>query len=419
MPEQQDPLKHCIFISIPSSMERDIGDFHVDSSIKIPVQLPDGKTKIDATTDISIELIVAGMLKIIAFNWEHEHASYYRDFILAVQPDAPVELTLAAIAQEKKGNYTFAEELFLSVIRLAPQSTSFINLATLYSRMAVQDSEKGEAYDFYQQKMINILHEGLEIVGEDASLYCEIGFFHLYQGNVELAGEYLEQYLGLAEEGDKKKHVMNIMKDIKTKLNNDANLMQAYDAIQMNDEEKALELLASYIQDNPKVWNAWFLKGWALRRLSRFQEAEEALVQALAWAKGSSDIYNELALCSIETGKAELAKTYLNTAVDLDDENITLISNLAYLHLKDGELDEARKFLEMARGIDPKDPVIIQLMKDYQDQSGEILSSPVIEELVSAEEVITQSKEEHPFSMQGKEKTDDIEAAFSLEGEER
>jgi hypothetical protein len=73
----------------------------------------------------------------------------------------------------------------------------------------------------------------------------------------------------------------------------------------------------------------------------------------------------------------------------------------------------------MARGIDPKDPVIIQLMKDYQDQSGEILSSPVIEELVSAEEVITQSKEEHPFSMQGKEKTDDIEAAFSLEGEER
>ena len=419
MPEQQDPLKHCIFISLPPSMEQDIGDFHVDSSIKIPVQLPDGKTKIDTTTEISIELIVAGMLKIIAFNWEHEHASYYRDFVLAVQPDAPGELTLAAIAQEKKGNYTFAEELFLSVIRLAPQSTSFINLATLYSRMAIQDSEKGESYDLYQQKMINILHEGLEVVGEDASLYSEIGFFHLYQGNVELAGEYLEQYLELAEEGEKKKHVMNIMKDIKTKLNDDANLMQAYDAIQMNDEEKALELLASYIKDNPKIWNAWFLKGWALRRLSRFQEAEEALVQALAWTKGSSDIYNELALCSIEPAKAELAKTYLNTAVALDDDNITLVSNLAYLHLKDGELDEARKFLEMARGIDPNDPVIIQLMKDYQNQSGEILSSPVVEELVSAEEVITQSKEEHPFSIQGKEETDDIEAAFSLEDEER
>lgn len=326
---------------------------------------------------------------------------------------------MAAIAQEKKGNYTFAEELFLSVIRLAPQSASFINLATLYSRMATQDSEKGELYDLYQQKMINILHEGLEVVGEDASLYSEIGFFHLYQGNVELAKEYLDQYLELAEEGDKKKkHVMNIMKDINTKLNDDANLMQAYDAIQMNDEEKALQLLASYIKDNPKVWNAWFLKGWALRRLSRFQEAEEALVQALAWTKGSSDIYNELALCSIETGKGELAKTYLNTAVDLDDENITLISNLAYLHLKDGELDEARRFLEMARGIDPKDPIIIQLMQDYQNQSGEILSYPVVEELVSAEEVITQSKEEHPFSIQGKEETDDIEATFSLEEEE-
>ncbi len=138
----------------------------------------------------------------------------------------------------KKGNYTFAEELFLSVIRLAPQSASFINLATLYSRMATQDSNKGEVYDLYQQKMINILQEGLEVVGEDATLYSEIGFFHLYQGNVELAKEYLDHYLELAEDGEKKKHVQNIMKDINTKLNDDANLMQAYDAIQMNDEEK-------------------------------------------------------------------------------------------------------------------------------------------------------------------------------------
>ncbi|MGE4454260.1 MAG: tetratricopeptide repeat protein [Sphaerochaeta sp.] len=417
MTEQQNPLKHCIFISLPSSMERDIGSFHVDSSIKIPVQLPDGKTQIDNSTEISLELIVSGMLKIIAYNWEHEHASYYRDFVLAVQPDAPQELTLAAIAQEKKGNYPFAEELFLSVIRLAPQSASFINLATLYSRMATQDEKKGEVWDLYQQKMLNTLQEGLELVGEDAALYSEIGFFHLYQGNVELAKEYLDHYLSLAEDDEKKRHVQKIMRDINTKLNDDAQLMQAYDSIQMNDEEKALELLSSYLKNNEGVWNAWFLKGWALRRLSRFQEAEQALVQALAYTKGSSDIYNELALCSLETGKSELAKTYLNTAVDLDQENITLVSNLAYLHLKDGELDDARKYLELARGIDPKDPVIIQLMQDYQNQSGEALSSPVVEEYVSAEEVINQVKEEKPFSIQGREDTDDLLPDYSFEDE--
>jgi len=112
MPEQQNPLKHYIFISLPPSMERDIGDFHVDSSIQIPVQLPDGKTQIDSKTEISFELIVAGMLKVIAFNWEHEHASYYRDFVLAVQPDAPQELTLAAIAQEKKATIPLLKNSF-------------------------------------------------------------------------------------------------------------------------------------------------------------------------------------------------------------------------------------------------------------------------------------------------------------------
>ncbi len=415
MSEQNNALKNTIFITLPSSMDRNIGSFHVDSAIKIPLQLPEGKTQLDNSDEISIELIIAGMLKIIAFDWEHEHAKYYRDFVLAVQPDAPQELNIAAIAQEQKGNLDFAEELFLSVAHLAPQSASYINLATLYSKKAAQDTAKGEVYDLYQQKAINTLTEGLELLGDDAPILSEIGFFHLYQGSVELAKEYLDRYLSIAEEDEKKHHVQHIIDDINHKLNDDQKLMEAYDAIQMNDEQKALVLLEAYLKDNNEVWNAWFLKGWALRRLSRFKDAENALVQALAYTKGSSDIYNELALCSLETGKAELAKMYLNTAVDLDNENITLISNLAYLHLKDEELDEARRFLELARNLDPKDPVIIQLMQDYQNKTGESLADPVVEEYVSNEEVVEQTSEEHPFSIAGKEDTDDLEADFSVE----
>ncbi|MDD2394378.1 MAG: tetratricopeptide repeat protein [Sphaerochaeta sp.] len=415
MSETHDALKNILFIKLPASMERDINNFHLDSTIEIPVQKPEGSNKFDPAKDISIELIVAGMLKVLAYHNEHEHAAYYRDFVLALQPDAIQELTIAAIAQEQKHNFPFAEELFLTVCHLAEQSATYINLATLYSRKAAEDTAKGAQYDMYQQKALETLKEGLSVVGEDAALLSEIGFFHLYQGNVEIAKEYLDRYLSLAAEDEKKAHVQKIVDDIDSKLNDDQTLMRSYDAIQMNKEDEAVALLDSFLADNPKVWNAWFLKGWALRRMGNYREAEQALLAALANSKGTSDIYNELAICSLETGKSELAKNYLNTAVDLDNQNITLISNLAYLYLKDRMWDEAREYLETARSIDPNDPLIIQLMKDYEKASGDTLSSPIVQEFVDTEDVVRQTKQEKPFFIQGKEETDDLETEYDLE----
>lgn len=401
-------LKNLVFITLPSSMEQDLGEFHIDPSIEIPVQLPEGKKDL-TSTEISIELLIAGMLKIIAFDPDHKNFSYYRDFVLAVQADAPEELTLAAIAQEQKEHYDFAEELFLTVNHLAPQSTTFINLATFYSKMATLDTTKGTRYDFYQQKAMDTLREGTILFEDDEALLSELGFFHLYQGNVELAKEYLERFMAVAQEGEKLEHVRKIMADIDRKLNNDSLLMHAYDQIQMAKEEEALSSLERYLEDNPKVWNAWFLKGWAFRRLGHFSEAEKAFLTCISLGESSSDIYNELAICSLETDKKELAKNYLNTAVDLDEKNITLLSNLAYLHLQDGELDEAREFLELARVIDEKDPVIIRLMSDYEATTGETLSSPIVQHFVDTGDL---EKKEKPFHIQGTEEGDDLPVPF-------
>jgi len=416
MTQPNNTLQDLVFIRLPSSMERDLGAFHIDPSIEIPVQLPAGKESLEST-EISIELLVAGMLKIIAFAPEHKNFPYYRDFVLAVQPDAPEELNLAAIAQEQKENYDFAEELFLTVNHLALQSPTFINLATFYSKRASLDTSKGTAYDLYQQKAMETLKEGITQFPDDAPLLGELGFFHLYQGNVEIAKEYLDRFLEVAPEGEKKSHVQKIMGDIDNKLNNDKLLMQAYDQIQMSKEEEALANLESYLLESPKVWNAWFLKGWALRRLQRFAEAEKAFLSCISHGESSSDIYNELAICALETDKKELAKNYLNTAIDLDEKNITLLSNLAYLHLQDGELDEAREFLELARNIDEKDPVIVRLMSDYEQITGEQLSSPIVQQFVDTATLVGKDKEK-PFHIEGTEAGDDLEVPYEEEDED-
>ncbi|MFA5446714.1 MAG: tetratricopeptide repeat protein [Sphaerochaeta sp.] len=389
MNTKSDELKNLIFITIPESAAQIIEGFTIDPTIEIPVQLPADKDRMESTEEITIELIISGMLKILAWDPGHPHRSYYRDFVLAVQPDAAQELNIAAIAQEQKGNYLFAEELFRSVCALTLQSEAFINLATLYSRIAAADQDKGEVYDTNQQKALQTLKSGLDTLEDDPDLLREIGFFHLYQGNVEVARSFLERYLESdGPEDEKRAHTKKIMEDIQAKLSDDERLMAAYDAIQMNNEIEAIRLLDVFLSDNPTIWNAWFLKGWALRRERRFSEAQEAFLKALSFSEGSSDLYNELAICSLESGERELAKEYLNTAIDLDEENITLLSNLAYLHLADGELDLAREYLEQCRALDENDPVIIKLIEDYQRESGEMVGSPIVQEYLAAEEVI-------------------------------
>ncbi len=386
-----DELKNIVFITLPPDVCDRITDFPIDPAIEIPVQIPDGQDRLARADAISVELIVAGMLKILAWDPQHPHRAYYRSFVLAAQPTAAEELTIAAIAQQGKANHLFSEELFRSVCALAPSPGAFINLATLYSSLAALDTSKGQRYDEYQQKALDTLSEGLALNEDDPDLLREIGYFHLYQGSVEIAQTYLERYLKTDGPVDEKRaHTKKIVADITTKLADDQRLMAVYDAIQMSREEEAITIVDQFLASNPTVWNAWFLKGWALRRLRRFDEAEQAFIKALTYTDASADLYNELAICALEKGERAFAKEYLNTAIDLDEENITLLSNLAYLHLADGELDLAREYLERARSVDEGDPVLTKLIEEYQSASGDTLGLPIVQHYLDAEEVIAQ-----------------------------
>ncbi|MFA6688401.1 MAG: tetratricopeptide repeat protein [Sphaerochaetaceae bacterium] len=387
--ERTGKLEDIIYIALPETMRQEINGFTVDPTKRIPLQLQQGRTGIDSTDEIGIEMIMAGLLKVVAWEPEHEDFAYYRDFVLALQPDAPKELNLAAIAKAKTGDYDFAEELFLAVNHLSPEPATFINLAVIYGERAaaLEADKRQEQADLYQEKMLGTLAEGLNMFPDDPDLLAEIGTFNLYQGNMDIARDYLERYLAVAPDGPRKKQIANMLGDVKEKLNDDKTIMQAYDEIQLGNEEQALELLESFLKNNPKVWNAWFLKGWAHRRIGEYGPGQEAFLKCLELGESSSDIYNELAICTLEAGDRELAKNYLDIALDLDGDNVKLLSNLAFLHLRDGEYDQARELLERARACDEHDPGVRQLMHDYERQTGEKLSQIIIEEMVDADQL--------------------------------
>ena len=103
------------------------------------------------------------------------------------------------------------------------------------------------------------------------------------------------------------------------------------------------------------VWNGWFLLGWGLRRLGRYQEARDAFNTSLRHGPRQPDTLNEIAICALELGDLALADKLLTEAVSMEPENTKIISNLGIVALKNGDTDQAAAYFRTVREIDPDD----------------------------------------------------------------
>ena len=376
-------LKDIRFITLPE--ERKIGEVSISGAVPLPIQFPEGSV----TEDIDFNSIVAGLIKVVAWDPENKNIDYYKQLLLELQPDVVKELNLAAIAQSNKREYEFAEELMLAVNHLSDVPESYINLAVLYAQMTVDLHRKNRdtEADMYDDKILAILNECKEKHPDYAPTYSEISAFHMRHGDVESARDFLAKYTELEQDKKKREEAMHTLKSIEKMLSSKDQIMYAYDKMMMGCPDDALEIMDKYIASNEKSWEAFFLRGWAKRVLEDYSGAQKDLLESIRIDGKNAEVYNELSICARESGDTELAKSYLQIAVDLDGEDVIYLSNLAFLHLASGEFEESRELLEKARKIDPEDPQLKYLIEEYQKQTGDEIGQIISEDVYSDEDI--------------------------------
>jgi len=156
--------------------------------------------------------------------------------------------------------------------------------------------------------------------------------------------------------------VLFLRPDIPAKLKEreslaDEGYLKALKLLEDGKAEEALLHIRGFIERHPLVYKGWFILGWALRLLGRWQDAQASLRKAIELGGDNSDTRNELAICLMETGDTPAAKRELETALYNDPENVKLISNLGVLALRTGDREKAAAFFRTALEIDKDDPV--------------------------------------------------------------
>ncbi|MDR0706432.1 MAG: tetratricopeptide repeat protein [Treponema sp.] len=267
----------------------------IDPAIPVPVELPAGE---ELPADISEEMALAGMLRLLAAEPEHQNAAYYRYCILAARPNILDELTYAAMMKAENGDFSLAIETLDALKGLFPYSSELL----AYKNAVLKKKEAAAR-----------------------------------QRNAPEAAV--------------------IPAVIPATLDADALFTQAYHNINDGDIDEGLSAIHAFLEKNPHVWNAWFLLGWGLRKASRYEESESVFRTAMEKGGANVDTRNELAICLMEKGDLKGARKELEAALHAEPENVKVISNLGVLALKMGDETQASGFFRAVLEIDPNDAI--------------------------------------------------------------
>ncbi|QTQ16801.1 tetratricopeptide repeat protein [Treponema parvum] len=370
-----DRLNTIYYIELPGNFEFSGGSLKIDKNIPLPVQKKDSDLSSDFNIkELSEEQILSGILTVLAYDRQNKHSDYYRSLIMSIRPEIKTQLSEAAIIKTKNEDFDLADEIFCALRGLDPDDISIkLNYALFldqradaYRRLGL--NEDADACDCEAEAFYKAVMEAEPPVPDG---FFNAGFFYMKKQAFLDAKGCFETYLALTcdipdndlgENGIyKKKRSQEILDDIKNRNTDDEKFIAAYELIKNGEEEKALDKIREFLQKNPHTWNAWFMLGWALRRLERYEDAKQAFLKSMECDGGdaNADTYNELAVCYIEQKNYAEAQKCLENALTLDPENIKVMSNLGFLALKTGNPGVAQKYFSAVLEFSPGDKIAL------------------------------------------------------------
>lgn len=364
-----DKLKQIIYISIPENMEHSLGSLQLNPSILLPVELPEGQKPNEWKADkLNWEMIVSGMLKVLAYDENHKNQDYFREFIRAARPEISAELTQSAVIKAQSGDFDLAEEIFMALIGLDERDLrSRLNLILLYeNKLNNMSSLPSDEKDSLQAQIESLYHELLHQAEDLPDIYFNAAWFYYSIQDFQRAFELCENYLELGEDETKRSEAEKLLRECSELKDTNELYREAYKLINEDKNQEGLDIISDYLTDNPEVWNGWFLQGWAYRKLSRFEDGLKSFNKAIEIKGPHVDILNEIAICHLELNNFDESRKALEEALGMDSENLKIISNMGILSLKEGKKEEASGFFRTVLLLEPEDKIAAEYLKTIE-----------------------------------------------------
>jgi tetratricopeptide (TPR) repeat protein len=296
-----------------------------------------------------------------------EDADYYRAFISAVKPGLLEEFFDAALIKAEAGSFEVAEDIAASLRAVYPHSPLAYLAGALVAEHkgdAVETSGREEDADLVYSEAAAFYKQALAEKPPLPAAFFNAGYFFMKRQNFSRAAGYFGDFLGYTEDYEddetisrQREKAQAVISEISQRNLDDELFREAYDFIRIGEADKGLERVKRFLEHHSDVWNGWFLLGWALRKLGRWEDGVAAFKKCIELGGDGTDSRNELAICLMETGDLRGARREAEYALTLEPDNTKIISNLGIIASREGKHHEAAGFFKTVLDLDPNDPV--------------------------------------------------------------
>lgn len=122
--------------------------------------------------------------------------------------------------------------------------------------------------------------------------------------------------------------------------------------------QSGIDGLAPFVDDPELPLAAHAARGALLRRLGRSDEAQAAYEACLAKDAGHVEARRALATLHLQAGDLKRALEHSVEAYRADPNDAGLVCNVGVCWLGLGDVEKAAEYIEIARGLAPKDPIV-------------------------------------------------------------
>lgn len=350
----------------------------------VPIQQDEKLT--DKKNDIGIDSVVAGFMQTFARDRENAHFDYYKELFLAYEPNIKNEIMFAAKSATEEYDFEYALDLLLALEGLFPEDSQVLfSLAYFYESRAVfyAQCDLQDEKQTCENNAENYYTELLSVDSPIPDAFLAAGFFYFNQRNYIKARSLLNSYINQEKKNDdvarkKKKQALSIIENISEQNLDKLAYADAIKFINENENEKALSRIRDFLSENPKSWNGWFVLGWALRKLERYEYAKNAFLSTLKIGAESKnnyieeaycDICNELSICYQNLNKPDEVKRWLFSALEVDTENIKTLSNLGMVFYMEGDFESAKGFFNTILTINEYDELANSMLEKIEKEN--------------------------------------------------
>jgi tetratricopeptide (TPR) repeat protein len=301
---------------------------------------------------------------------------------LTLDPEMTAALLTAASLEFSLDHFARARHYSERALALNSQDA---DAHTLLGNIALAERNPAAALASYRH--------ALDSGGDAVDLHFNTGLAHLFMGEAEKASHIFTR---LTDE-DPTNHrawdalgcARRVLKDytgavvaFTRALQLDTNSCDARDHLAQvlmdtGNPSRASQILESVLAMEPHRHTTRQLLGMAYAALQDFQRATVCWEELIDKGMASADIYHYLANAYIHLDDTARARKTLQTLISLYPEHVSGHLQLALLLLEDGEQVQGMHHLELARELDPHNPVIAHALLTAEAYS--LGASPVAE----------------------------------------